>query len=134
MTSSCRSLARPAAKLFFQETCPMNPSRHQRHAFTLIELLVVMAIIAILMALLLPAVQKVREAANRTSCLSNMRQLGIAYQNYNSNFYAFAPPAGPPGAPTYPPPKSSSVSFTGASWGWGLYLLPYIEQDTLYQA
>jgi prepilin-type N-terminal cleavage/methylation domain-containing protein/prepilin-type processing-associated H-X9-DG protein len=108
--------------------------RRSRRAFTLIELLVVIAIIGILIALLLPAVQKVREAANRAKCANNMRQLGLAMHNFNDAYQAFPPGCGGLGKDCgnfgnkYGPPFA-------ATWGtiWFL-LLPYIEQDTLYKA
>src|SRR5215470_5678843 len=98
----------------------MSCRRSRREAatsgFTLIELLVVIAIIAILIALLVPAVQKVREAAARSTCQNNLKQIGLALQNYE-------------GVNKYFPPGESADS--DKCFGWGTYLLPYIEQDPL---
>jgi prepilin-type N-terminal cleavage/methylation domain-containing protein len=94
----------------------------QRRGFTLIELLVVIAIIAILIGLLLPAVQKVREAANRIKCSNNLKQLGLAAHSYHDANDHF-----PPGIGYYPPAS-------GAFGNYLFHLLPYVEQDSLYKS
>src|SRR5262245_32562171 len=113
-----------------------SPSRY-RCAFTLIELLVVIAIIAILIGLLVPAVQKVREAAARTQCQNNLKQISLAALNYEST-YKVLPPGGlispnsvnvndkPPGTYNLPPPVAGPYTGTLA------FILPYIEQGNVY--
>ncbi|MDG2012668.1 MAG: DUF1559 domain-containing protein [Pirellulaceae bacterium] len=94
----------------------MNNSPGRRTAFTLIELLVVIAIIGLLVGMLLPAVQQVREAARNTECLNNLRQIGMAVQNYE-------------GARRRLPPARPADAFLT----WTVTLMPYLEQDNLYR-
>ena len=97
----------------------------RRTGFTLIELLVVIAIIAVLIALLLPAVQAAREAARRAQCNNNLKQLGLAVQNYISTFNVLPPMS------NYP---TSTTQDSGFSWSWCVAILPQIEQQVVFNA
>jgi prepilin-type N-terminal cleavage/methylation domain-containing protein len=99
-----------------------------RRGFTLIELLVVIAIIAILIALLLPAVQQAREAARRTQCKNNLKQLGLALHNYHDTFKVF-----PPGQMNYIAADLAPLN-AGARTCWMQQILPYIDQAPLYNS
>src|SRR5438445_11812251 len=100
----------------------------KKRAFTLIELLVVIAIIGVLVGLLLPAVQKVREASNRLKCQNNLKQLAIAVHHFESTHGTMPPYQG-----VYPRFKGSvNVNNTEVYGGWFVHLLPYVEQNNLY--
>jgi prepilin-type N-terminal cleavage/methylation domain-containing protein/prepilin-type processing-associated H-X9-DG protein len=102
----------------------------RRRGFTLIELLVVMAIVAVLIALLLPAVQMAREAARRASCTNQLKQIGLALNNYIDACRVL--PFGTVGR-TYPPHGPKPLLWTCTSISGAVMLLPYLEQDALYQ-
>ena len=108
-TTSCDEEAR------FRKTIMLKKSPLSQQGFTLVELLVVVAVIGVLIGMLLPAVQMVRESARRTNCLNNLKQLGIAVQNYHDT-KRFIPPSRP------------ADDFLT----WPVYLMPYIEQNNLF--
>src|SRR5687767_5587375 len=92
--------------------------RRARPAFTLVELLVVIAIIGILIALLLPAVQAARESARRAECINKLKQLALGVHNYHDTHKVF--------------PSEMITSTNNPGWGWGAFILPFIEQDSMY--
>ena len=102
----------------------------KRNAFTLIELLVVIAIIGVLVGLLLPAVQQAREAARRMACGNNIKQLAMSIANYESAMKRY-----PPGCQTFYDVDSSVTQADGDdAWGWAVNVLPFIEQQPLFDA
>src|SRR5579871_1167765 len=122
MISSSSPVSAALAPTGLTESLPMLTPCRVRRGFTLIELLVVIAIIAILIGLLLPAVQKVREAAARSKCQNNLKQMMLACHNFE-NANGYLPPGG-----VYPTAATQADSYSVHS-----RILPYIEQASLYQ-
>lgn len=107
---------------------PRSHDRESRCGFTLIELLVVIAIIAVLIGLLLPAVQKVREAAARTKCQNNLKQIGLALHTYHD-----ARSSLPPAVQGVENPSNLQAGTApNGGWAWSVYILPYVEQGNLF--
>jgi len=100
-------------------------NRFTKRGFTLIELLVVIAIIAVLVALLLPAVQQAREAARRSTCKNNLKQIGLALHNYHDTYRMF------PGA-SYEHGTLGGTEGTHGNWAWGAMILPFLDQSPLF--
>src|SRR5436305_15150221 len=108
-----------------QSYCPMRYNS-RKNAFTLVELLVVIAIIGILVALLLPAIQAASEAARRTQCKSNIKNIALALQNYHDARKSF-----PPGVvQAHPTPPAVKPDTDQGNWSWGALILPYVEETS----
>jgi len=118
------TLHSPVLELSMTDDKRFRPLR----GFTLIELLVVIAIIAILIALLLPAVQQAREAARRTQCKNNLKQIGLALHNYHDQFGRLPPACVFSGWDTAPIHTAADQ----AAYGWGSFILPHLDQGPLY--
>ena len=101
----------------------MKSKRYRRrNGFTVVEFIVVVAVVAILVALLLPAVQQARSAARRSSCMNNLKQIGLALHNYHDTFGTF-----PPGWVAH-----DNKAASDRLWGWQVMILPYVDQAPLY--
>ncbi|QDT66070.1 DUF1559 family PulG-like putative transporter [Calycomorphotria hydatis] len=123
-------------------SCHKNLLNRHSRGFTLIELLVVIAVIGILIALLLPAVQQAREAARRSQCQNNLKQIGLAMHNYHDAFGTFPPGCVVQGAGAEnisnlddmctDGPGSINILNNDTAWSWMVYILPFMEQASLY--
>jgi prepilin-type N-terminal cleavage/methylation domain-containing protein/prepilin-type processing-associated H-X9-DG protein len=121
--------------ILFEESNMLSRCRPSRRAFTLIELLVVIAIIAVLIGLLLPAVQKIREAASRMQCTNNLKQMALAFHMYQDSNGTL--PTGwltSKNGAGFATTGSNIAGVPGPGWNWSLLILPFIEQQSLYQA
>ena len=110
----------------------MSPGRKKSKGFTLIELLVVIAIIAVLISLLLPAVQKVREAANRMKCSNNLKQMALACHNVHATYGIFPTAGEQDNGPTRNPDNVFGIGWD-QYWNWRYQILPFIEQDNVFK-
>ncbi|MGL4461562.1 MAG: DUF1559 domain-containing protein, partial [Planctomycetia bacterium] len=104
----------------------------RRHGFTLIELLVVIAIIGVLVALLLPAIQQAREAARRSQCANNLKQIGLALHSYHDSYNTL--PSGYVSAHDNYPVGDPATEDLGPGWGWASVLLPALDQAALFDS
>jgi len=111
----------------------MKPPPRSRPGFTLIELLVVIAIIAVLVGMLLPAVQKVREAANKATCQNQLKQMGIGFHNHHDSYGAFASGGLGWNLDRAMLPNGTPALYDKQTWGWGYQILPFIEQENLWK-
>ncbi len=112
----------------------IHSARPPRHGFTLVELLVVISIIGVLMGLLLPAVQMARESGRRTQCGNNLKQIGLAFAQHDSQFKTF-PDGGKGVGVTFARSASGPNNFNTAprqNWGWGYQILPFMEQESVW--
>ena len=103
-----------------------------RSGFTLVELLVVIAIIGILVALLLPAIQAAREAARRSQCLNNLKQIGVGYQNCHDTYHKFPFSGNNCVSPADPTNNTAAGAGNVYCYSWPFHILPFIEQQALY--